>query len=122
MPDTVIVTAADEAYFGYLNGLLSSIERARAGDIDLLVLDVGLSSGQLAHFKPRVTKVIAPDWDLDFPARPTMPSWFRAMTARPFIPKYAQGYDRILWLDCDTWLQDWRVIDLLIQGSANGGM
>lgn len=35
-----------------------------------------------------------------------MPEWFKAMTARPFLPKYITGADTILWLDADIWVQD----------------
>ncbi|HEX8523332.1 MAG TPA: hypothetical protein VF669_13835 [Tepidisphaeraceae bacterium] len=122
MKDAVIITAADERYFGYLQGLLASIEQHRQGDLPVVVLDLGFNAQQLERLKTSVHQVVQPVWDVEFPERATAPGWFRAMTARPFLPRYTEGFERIIWLDSDAWLQDWRAIDLLMQASEHGKM
>jgi hypothetical protein len=41
----------------------------------------------------------------------------RALTARPFLPRYFPGYDTYLWIDADVWLQDWRGVELYVRGA-----
>lgn len=119
---TVIVTASDANYISYLDGLLSSIEAHRPIDsgVEIMLLDAGLTPSQLSELSRRVQRIVAPEWHLDFPDRASRPGWFRALCARPFLPRYAEGYDLILWVDADCWLADWRAIDLLIRGSMKG--
>jgi hypothetical protein len=44
----------------------------------------------------------------------------RAITARPFLPKYFPGHETYLWMDADTWLQEWYPIDWYVAAAADG--
>ena len=115
---TAIVSAADADFFAFLQEMLQSIEQVRppgAKDVDLCVLDVGMTDAQRGIFGGRVTHIKDPGWDLDFPARSRTPRVLQAMFSRPFIPRHFPGYDIYIYLDADLWLQDWKVIDVLIQ-------
>jgi hypothetical protein len=50
--------------------------------------------------------VLKPQWDVDISRYKGVPEWFKAMTARPFLPNYIKNADVILWLDADIWVQD----------------
>ena len=43
------------------------------------------------------------------------------MVSRPYLPKYIPEAETIVWLDADTWVQDWGAIELLLQGAATSG-
>ena len=107
----IIVSAADQAYYPFLDELISSIEDARADeDVAIGVLDVGLTPEQHATLDTRVTHVVSPGWDYEFAGRSSQPQYLRAMTARPHLPKYFPGYDVIMWMDADTWIQHWMAV------------
>src|SRR5262249_10236778 len=36
------------------------------------------------------------------------------------LPRHVPGYETYLWIDADTWIQDWAAIELYIQASAGG--
>src|SRR5262249_861760 len=50
------------------------------------------------------------------------PPWFRAMTSRPFLPKYAGAREMIVWIDADAWVQTWRPLQNLIDAARNGAV
>lgn len=102
-----IVTASNDAYFGSLERLLQSLqgfERFCAADIH--VLDVGLSDEQAHMLRAAGHGIVRPGWDVDVSPWKGVPDWFKAMTARPFLPKHIAGPEIILWLDADIWVQD----------------
>lgn len=129
MSSTIAVTAADAGYFELLCDLLLSLEAARprggagaaAAELDIGVLDLGLTAEQLAWLAPRVTTITVPGWDLAVPdeVRGAKPH-FRALTTRPFLPRHFPGYDTYLWLDADVWVQRWRGIELFRQAARLG--
>ena len=43
------------------------------------------------------------------------------MTARPFLPRHFPGYAVYLWLDADTWIQEWSAVELLIEAATKYG-
>jgi len=117
-----LVTAADAVFFPLLMDLLATVRLHRPDDrMAIAVMDVGLAAEQVEQVKRLVDHVITPGWDLEFPARAKAPPWFRAMTARPFIPRYLPGYELFVWLDCDLWLADWRAMELLVSGADRDG-
>jgi hypothetical protein len=109
--DLIIVTAADTGYFALLQDAVSSV-RAVSPAVAIGVLDLGLSAEQRQWLGGRVTHLVEPGWDVDFPGRERAPRTFQAQVARPFLPRHFPGYDMYFWLDADAWLQDWRVVEL----------
>jgi len=116
-----IVSASDAGYFDLLKGLILSIrEKPEGADIALSILDVGLDSSQRAWLTSQGAVLAAPGWDFDVPASMNAPSHFRALLARPFLPKYFPGHDIYLQIDSDAWVQDWSAIQIYLDAAARG--
>ena len=43
--------------------------------------------------------LVVPQWDFDFPGRDRLKDGYKALTARPFLPRYFPGFDLYLWID-----------------------
>lgn len=131
---TTLVSAANADFFPLLSELLASIDHCRpdegdlrGGGIDVCILDVGLTGEQRSLLATgatgcRVAHIAQPGWDIPGRFTSQAPSYLRALTARPFLPKYFPQYDTYIFLDADVWLQDWRAIDALIHAAANGAL
>jgi lipopolysaccharide biosynthesis glycosyltransferase len=116
-----IVTASNEPYFGSLRHLLRSLAGIeRLGRFSTHVFDVGLSAAQRDELAQAGHAIHSPGWDVDVSPWKGVPEWFKAMTARPFLPKYVHNVDMLLWLDADIWVQD---LDMLLDfvRAAQGG-
>ena len=109
--DLLIVSAADAGYFPLLRDLVLSV-RAQHSTVGIGVLDLGLAPEQRGWLADRVSHLLQPGWDVDFPRRERAPESFKAQVARPFLPRHFPGYEMYLWIDADAWLQDWRVVEL----------
>jgi hypothetical protein len=110
---TLIVTAADEAFVPLLRGLVESLQQWTPRPYtDLACLDLGLSAANRDWVARYAAHVIEPGWDLgvDEQARTAHPEW-RALTARPFLPRYFPGYDVYVWIDADAWVQERFALD-----------
>jgi hypothetical protein len=101
--DVVIMTACDQRFFPLCSDLIASIKNVCGSLPRIRVLDVGLLPAQATALAGLVEKVIEPGWDLGQDMN--LPSWYRAMTARPFLPRYAGDATVITWIDADAWLQ-----------------
>ena len=89
--------------------------------MDICILDAGLTPQQIKRLKPHVAKIINPDWPPGVPAHKIKDKeYLKGCICRPFIPDMFPGYDTYIWMDADTWVQDWRAIDLYIKGAQNG--
>ena len=117
--DLLIVSGADSAYFPLLKDTVLSVRALRA-DAAIGILDCGLDPVQREWLSPRVTHLVKPGWDIDFPGQATTPEARKAQFARPFLPSHFQGYDTYLWIDADAWLQDWRVVDIYVEAASRG--
>jgi len=67
--------------------------------------------------------VVEPGWDLavDSLMQQEQPH-LRALTVRPFLPRYFPGYDVYLWIDADAWVQDLTVISAYVNAAAQGAL
>jgi hypothetical protein len=125
MTNCAIVSASSAEYFPLLRGLLASLKPV--GRMPIHVLDLGMTGEMLAELHDQGVRTVIPDWDIR-PARHTLiardgariklPDTFRAFTAQPFLPKYVPGYDILLWLDADCWVQDRAAIELVLATAA----
>jgi hypothetical protein len=118
--DVVIMTACDQRFFPLCVDLISSIKNSCGALPRIRVLDVGMLPAQATALAGLVEKIIEPDWDVGKDMR--LPAWYRAMTARPFLPKYADDAALITWLDSDTWLQRAAPVHALIQAARGGAL
>jgi hypothetical protein len=106
MPKCVIVTAAETGYFKLLKDLLASLaEFPELAELERCVLDIGLEASQRDWLKAQGVPSIEPAWDIALGRRQNVPHYYKAMTARPFLPRYFSNYDIIVWLDADIWVQ-----------------
>jgi hypothetical protein len=118
-----LISAADERYGSLLIDLLDSIDSRRGAEetqfeTAIVVLDCGMNTDQRREMDRRGVRLVEPSWDYDgsFPA-----PWFKAMTARPHLPKWAPGYDLYLWIDADAWIQEWFSIEMLSHAALKYG-
>ena len=113
------VSSADANYYPMLREWIHSIRRfEQSKDMDICILDAGLTEEQAEKIKPLVTQIIKPDWPRKIPShRIKGREYYKACVCRPFLPEIFKGYDLYIWMDADTWLQDWRAVDLLIRGA-----
>jgi hypothetical protein len=111
----IIVSGADAAYWPLLSGMLHSVEPgARKEGMAVGVLDLGLADEQRDRLRSYGALLVDPEWDYSTAHfRQPPPSTFRAMTARPHLPRHFPGYDLYIWLDADCWVQDWQAVALL---------
>jgi len=117
-----IVSGCDARYFSFLKGLLASLEPIKA---DKVVLDFGLSREQLQFLHDMRIRVAKFSYPHDFPVKAeteqAMPG-FGAMLARPYLTECVPGYDIIIWLDADLWVQEPDCIDMLVPEAARFGI
>jgi hypothetical protein len=117
----VICTAANSRYFPLVAGLVESLRRGRiARKWSFGVLDVGLDQAQREWLTERGAYIAAPEWDVDFPYRDKVPGHYKAMASRPHLPRYFAGFDLILWIDADAWVQDDAILFNFLR-AAHGG-
>lgn len=121
MTKIAFVTGANDAYFPMLMELIHSIRKTVVGKIeayDICVMDTGLTPDQRIIIEENAERVIAPDWPCYIPeSRIRGRDYLKSCVCRPFINQIFDGYDTYIWLDGDTWVQDWDAIDLLIRGA-----
>ena len=123
MKKRIIVSAADDGYFGLLSDLISSIEDSKGeSDVAIGVLDLGLTAAQRDILSGRVQHIVTPNWDYQLAALNSAPRKFQAMTSRPHLPKHFPGYDIIMWMDADTWIQRWSAVEHFFEKAAGRGL
>jgi lipopolysaccharide biosynthesis glycosyltransferase len=120
----LIITATDETYMPWIKRLANSLQAVEAFRIaDFACLDLGLGKESRSAISEYCTQIICPEWDLpvDEEIARSMPH-LRALTARPFLPRYFPGYDIYLWIDSDTWVQGAFAINWLLAASQHGAL
>lgn len=123
MEKRIIVSAANALYYPLLLDLISSIEQKNTGSrIPIGVLDIGLSPDQRSALSARVEHVFTANWDYQILARVTPSQKFQALTARPHLPKYFPGYETIMWMDADTWIQQWAAVNYFFEMALKHGL
>ncbi len=123
MTSCLILTAADAKFFELAQGTILSVkQKPQSKRVSLGFFDLGCTPEQRHWLTQQVDVIEAPGWDFEFPTRSTVPSYFRALLARPFLRQYFPDFEVYLWIDADAWLQDWSAVDLLIQGALKRGL
>lgn len=120
----IIISAANEPYYPLLSGLLRSLAPlARDHGIDIGIIDLGLSAAQKREVKRQFDATLrVPPWDYD-PKIFNGPSapFFKAMTARPHLPRHFPGYEVYAWVDSDCWIQDFSAVLAYCDAAARTG-
>jgi lipopolysaccharide biosynthesis glycosyltransferase len=119
----VIVTGADAAYHRYLMRALRSVRAHDEGRrIALAVLDLGLEPAQRDEAATLADAIVEPGWDYELPDRATLPSHWRAYTARPHLPRHVPSYDTYMWLDADAWIQQGDTVDQFFAAASGNAV
>ena len=117
----IAITGGDAAYFDLMRdciGSLRSVPEGRA--LALGVLDCGLTDEQRAWCRAQGATLVEPKWDFDFPGREKLKDGYKALTARPFLPRYFPGHDLYLWIDGDCWVQQGDALALFLRAARTG--
>jgi hypothetical protein len=117
----IAITGGDAAYFELMRdciGSLRSVPQGRA--LALGVLDCGLTPEQQEWCRAQGATLAVPKWDFDFPARVGLKDGYKALTARPFLPRYFPGHDVYLWIDGDCWIQQGDALALFVAAARTG--
>mgnify|MGYP003322246111 CR=1 FL=1 len=121
MNNKAVVTLADSTYFEMLIELVDSITRFKeSSNVDICVLDAGLSDNQLSTLSGRVKSIKKAEWDIKVPDYKVRgKEWLKSQVSRAFLPKYFPDYKKYLWIDADAWVNSWNSIDLYFKGCEN---
>ena len=120
---TIAITGGDAAYFDLLRECVGSLRATPEGQAMALgILDCGLTQEQRAWLADQGAIFVAPDWDFDFPARARLKDGYKALTARPFLPRYFPGFDLYFWIDGDCWVQQGDAISLFLRAARTGAL
>jgi hypothetical protein len=114
----LIASGSDSSYFPLLRDTVQSV-LAQRRNVAIGILDFGLAPDQRVWLADRVTHLVRPGWDLDFPDRERTPETRKAQLSRPFLRRHFPGYATYLWIDADAWLQDWRAIELYVAAAGH---
>jgi lipopolysaccharide biosynthesis glycosyltransferase len=115
---TAIVSLSDANYFHLLEDLIDSINRFQRKEIKICILDAGLNDSQINKIKDKVYLIKKADWDIPVSNyKIKNREWLKSQVCRPFLPNYFPEFKKIIWIDCDAWLNSWIAIDHLIKGS-----
>ena len=122
MNNKAVVTLADSTYFEMLIELVDSITRFKeSSNVDICVLDAGLSDNQLSTLSGRVKSIKKAEWDIKVPDYKVRgKEWLKSQVSRAFLPKYFPDYEKYLWIDCDAWVQDWECVELYFKACDMG--
>ena len=120
---SIIVTAADAAYFNMVADWLDLIRSfPELAELETCILDIGLTDGQRDRLSRYKTRLVQPDWDIDsVEQHPERPAFFKAMTVRPFLPKYFPDHEIIGWFDADVWVQEASFLQLYLRAAERHG-
>ena len=119
----IAITGGDAHYFGLMRDCIGSLRATPEGRaLALGVLDCGLTPEQRDWCEAKGALLVLPEWDFDFPARAKLPDGYKALTARPFLPRYFPGFDLYLWIDADCWVQQGDALSLFLAAARSGAL
>ncbi len=122
---SILCIAADEKFADMASELVASLQQCTSRHKpDLGFLDLGVDWTHRETFRSAFTHIVQPGWDVrmgpDGTEGERRIKGYKAMTARPHLPKHFPGYEAYLWIDADCWVQDGDVIDQLVDGALAG--
>ena len=119
----IAITGGDAAYFDLMRDCIGSLRAVPEGRaLALGVLDCGLTEQQRNWCKGQGGLVVEPGWDFNFPGRAKLKEGYKALTARPFLPRYFPGHDLYLWIDGDCWVQQGDALELFLAAARTGAL
>jgi hypothetical protein len=119
----IAITGGDAGYFDLMKDCIASLQSVPEGRaLALGILDCGLTEEQRAWCRERGAVLVVPEWDFDFPGRDRLKNGYKALTARPFLPRYFPGHDLYLWIDGDCWVQQGDAVALFLAAARTGAL
>ncbi len=124
MPNIIICSGADHNYFPLLREMIYSIKRfPQAANFKFGIMDTGLTDDDRAWLKDNVDFVVSPDWpSADAAKKAKGKNYLKSCVCRPWINTYFPGHDVYIWMDADTWLQDFESMELFLKGANRGAL
>ena len=121
---TIIVTGGDHVYYPMVAELLDSIRDAAPMPMPALgVVDAGLTAPQIAALQARgVTVASLPASDAFPQAALAKRPALAANLSKLWLDKMFPGYQVIVWLDGDSWVQDYAAVALAADAAWAGGL
>jgi hypothetical protein len=120
---TIAITGGDAGYFELMRECISSLRATSEGRaLSLGVLDCGLTEEQRDWCRTQGATLVVPPWDFDFPGRDQLQDGYKALTARPFLPRYFPGFELYFWIDADCWVQQGDAISLFLAAARTGAL
>jgi hypothetical protein len=120
---TIAITGGDAGYFDLITDCIGSLRTTAEGrELALGILDCGLTEEQRVWCRGQGATIVAPGWDFDFPGRDALQDGYKALTARPFLPRYFPGFDLYFWIDGDCWVQQGDAIALFQRAARTGAL
>ncbi len=117
----IAITGGDAGYFDLMRDCIGSLRSVPEGRVLALgVLDCGLTEEQREWCRGQGATLVEPKWDFDFPGRDNLKDGYKALTARPFLPRYFPGHDLYLWIDGDCWVQQGDALALFLRAARTG--
>ena len=115
----IIVSSADSNYFELLYELFISIKNLDlSNEYDFGVLDTGLKDSQKKKLIDGGVIVKDTKWDVSVPSyKVRSRNHLKTQFARAFLPDYFLEYEIYIWLDADTWINDWDTFLLYEKGA-----
>ena len=121
--DAIAVTGGDSVYFPLIEELRQSLlAAAPRGPLAFGVIDAGLTAEQVAYLRDSGAFVVRVPDNPAFPKgalakRPALAANFGKLWLDRLFP----GVETILWLDGDTWVQDYRAVELMLGAAQHNG-
>jgi hypothetical protein len=122
MDRTIIVSGGDAVYYPLIDELRRSILAAAPEPAPRFgVIDGGLTPEQVTELCGTGALVVRVPDDPDFPAATFRQNANVAVNlGKPWLDRLFPGFATILWLDADTWVQDFAAVRL-VHGAAQKG-
>ncbi len=119
-----IVAAADDRYAPLLYELIRSIrDKPQSAGIDISIISTGMSTSVAEVFRGLADNFTEGRWDMKVSeSRVQGREWLKGRSAKLYLPDYFPDYDLYLWIDADAWVNDWRTVELMIEGCRNGDL
>ncbi len=120
----LVVSGADAGFYDFLRDTVRSVEQVRPQipeAFDLAVIDCGLAPEQIEELRGWGITLLTPMWPDFVPADLRLPK-HAARFVRPRLPQMAPGYEIILWIDADAWVQDGRFFEEYVSKAQDGSL
>lgn len=118
--DTLMVCSCDQRYFPLAKGLILSIveQGTLPAGVGLGFVDIGCEPEALQWLRQHGARIRMMDpLVLGGLAAPEL-GYQRSQTCRPLLPKMFPEVSRLIWLDCDAWIQDMSILAYLREALA----